>query len=372
MKKVLVITYHFLPEITPRAFRAFELASELSENYEVEVISPVASFLGSEKFRYIAVPRGIKQVTTYNTAKPSMAHSGKLKEILRYILHFFLPGGLSSLFAYSVLKNRSRLQKKYDAVISIGLPIAPHIAAFFLKRCFGITENLILDYGDPFSKNPKSKWSPLNHIVDKLALNSANHVAVPVPNAVPAFKGLVSEQKIHIIPQGLKISDIALKPYKKNEIPTCAYAGLFYERIRDPEAFFAKILSSNFDFRFLVYTNLDIPENKSLVEKYKNMDIYDRLEIHQSIPRDQCIQLLASCDFIVNFTNDSATQNPSKLIDYSLANRPILNVNSLNDDGTHFEEFIRGDYENAFPAIDLTEYDIRVVGKRFSELIENN
>lgn len=41
MKKIIITTYHFYPEINPRAFRAFELAKSLAKNNcEVEIVIP--------------------------------------------------------------------------------------------------------------------------------------------------------------------------------------------------------------------------------------------------------------------------------------------------------------------------------------------
>jgi len=43
--KILIITYYFFPEITPRAFRAFELAKEFSRlGHDVSIIIPSCNF----------------------------------------------------------------------------------------------------------------------------------------------------------------------------------------------------------------------------------------------------------------------------------------------------------------------------------------
>lgn len=373
MKKILIISYHFIPEIAPRAFRAFELARELSREYQVDVVAPTNFNNQGYQFNFIRIPAGLKQTInelTKTDIQPTAGKSSWLKNLARKILHFVVPGGMSSFFAYSVVKNRNKFDVRYDAVISIALPIAPHIGAYFLKRFYNITDNLILDYGDPFSSNPKSGWSPLNRLVDKLAMDSASAIAVPVKNAIPAFENLIDRKKIHVIPQGVNIEDLQLSKYEKNQVPTCAYAGLFYKDIRDPDIFFKNILSLDANFKFLILTDMNVPDNRTLVEKYQSYDRRGRLQIIQSLPRNECIKILSAADFLVNVQNKSSTQNPSKLIDYSIAHRPILGIDGSTIDTRNFERFLKADYTQAQSGINITDYDIRTVAKQFSKLIE--
>lgn len=371
MKNVLIISYHFYPEISPRAFRAFELARELSKTYQVDVLTAVPLTKMSQPFNQISTATHILEDSTHSPLPSFALKESRLKNVLRKVLHFALPGGFSSLFALKIIKNRQRLKPKYDAIISIGLPLGSHIGASVLKCFYKLTENLILDYGDPFLRNPKSHWSPFNYILETSLLNSSNHVVVPVKNALPAFAGIAADEKMNVIPQGLNIEDIKISDYKKNSIPKIAYAGLFYKEIRDPEEFIQQILSHKQNFRLLLLTDISSQENLELLEKYKKLDIHNRIELIKSVPRTQCIEILSTCDFNINFRNASSTQSPSKLIDYTLAKRPILDVDTGTKDISVFEQFLNEDYSQAVLPIDLKEYDIRTVAKKFSNLIEN-
>ncbi len=380
-KSILIISYHFHPEISPRAFRAYELAKQLSKNYNVQVLTPVTSPGPTSEFTLISIPRypfsktlpPSQNPTTDQTPKFVIArlNESPIKTFLRKSLHFVLPGGLSSLFGLSIIKHRHLLQPRYDAIISIGLPLGSHIGAYALKSFYSLSENLILDYGDPFLRNPKSHWSPFNYILETKILDYANHVVVPVKNALPAFTGIAAEKKMNVIPQGLNIEDIKIADYQKNALPTIAYAGLFYKDIRDPEVFLEKILKLPTNFRLRFFTDTNSPENLQLLAKYRNFDIHNRLEIISSVPRAECILQLSSCDFVINFRNTSSTQSPSKLIDYTLAKRPILDVESGITDISTFESFLTGDFSKAVSPIDLKEYDIKTVADKFSKLIEN-
>ena len=72
-------------------------------------------------------------------------------------------------------------------------------------------------------------------------------------------------------------------------------------------------------------------------------------------------------DFLINFDNNVSTQLPSKLIDYSLTGRPVLNI----DHSADFEvliSFMDGDYKNKMKLDSPDNYDIRNVANKFLEL----
>jgi hypothetical protein len=85
------------------------------------------------------------------------------------------------------------------------------------------------------------------------------------------------------------------------------------------------------------------------------------------LPRIECIERLSSMDFLVNFENDTSNQVPSKLIDYTLAERPILSVNHSFDNHQVFAEYMERDFDN-FTPLDISPFDITNVAKKFERL----
>jgi hypothetical protein len=81
------------------------------------------------------------------------------------------------------------------------------------------------------------------------------------------------------------------------------------------------------------------------------------------------LQELSAADFLINFENgNTSVQVPSKLIDYSLAGRPVLSVKSYELDEQNIQKFLNGDYSGKMQMPNLDQYDIRVVAKQFIEL----
>ena len=53
-------------------------------------------------------------------------------------------------------------------------------------------------------------------------------------------------------------------------------------------------------------------------------------------------------DFLINIKNDVTEQLPSKLIDYLLIDRPILDMDGNNLDQTKIDQFLDGNYSKRY------------------------
>ena len=71
----------------------------------------------------------------------------------------------------------------------------------------------------------------------------------------------------------------------------------------------------------------------------------------------------------VNIKNiNSPNQLPSKLIDYGIAGRPILDVDPQHPDYKQIDEFLSGNYSSALKIDNLEDYHIRNVVDKFEAL----
>ena len=82
--------------------------------------------------------------------------------------------------------------------------------------------------------------------------------------------------------------------------------------------------------------------------------------------------MLASLDFLINFENIGSRQSPSKLIDYLLCGRPVLSLRSFQLDTSLVDQFLEGDYRNAFEIDQPEQYRIENVVDRFMTLVRRN
>ena len=76
----------------------------------------------------------------------------------------------------------------------------------------------------------------------------------------------------------------------------------------------------------------------------------------------------SKADFLINITNPSNVQTPSKLIDYGIAGRPVLDVENDFSDSTSFLKFYEGDYSGEHKIDFLDNYRIEYVAQQFLDL----
>jgi hypothetical protein len=378
-KSILVASYYFPPEITPRAFRTYELVKELSKRgYNIDLFIPKIN--QNENYEHLKnISINFVDVLKYKTVIPNNEHKEnkvnvRKKVLLRYIkkVFRFFVGEDFRLFYYSgklyqkLIIDKSN--KKYDFIISIGLPFYVHLAiARYIKntnqQCVSVC-----DYGDPFYLNPVYKKFYLLKFLEKWVLKQFDYISIPNPKSINYYTDYKEKSRIKVIPQGFDTSNIKLETYKKNKIPTFCYAGIFYKDIRNPEFLFEFLSALEFDYRFIIYTRINDEFFQEIISKYREK-FGDRIILRDFIPREELIKEMSKMDFLINLENENSNQMPSKVIDYALSNRPILSIskNSFHKDTIY--EFLNGNYDEALK-VNLEDYNIKNVADKFEKLMD--
>ena len=166
--------------------------------------------------------------------------------------------------------------------------------------------------------------------------------------------------KIVEITQGFNLEEQReyLKTYSKNEIPTFIFAGSFVPIHRDPTLFLEYIVNLDIDYKFHLYTR-----QKWFVEPFIEKS-KGRIELHDYLTREDLIGELSTMDFIVNFMYDPYKYAPSKMADYLIAGRPVLNIDYELDKDV-INEFLKGNYEGQFNMFTLDRFDIKNIVDQF-------
>ena len=368
--KILLISRWHYPAANPRAFRTTELLRELAlRDYEVTAILPGFSrnIPPNVDVRYAGIGEDGGCSSSRRTA-----HSQRIKTALiavaRKLSLYFLgdtPKGV--VYGLKLLKILPELlaANKYDAVISISYPFYCHIATAFCKNKSHGKPVFIADCGDPVYATPAASNAFYIKWLEGMVLRCFDYVAVPVAEAKAAYRGYGIEDRLVVIPQGFRLLDIDEKSYKPNGVPTFCFAGVFYEKIRNPIYFLEYLSSLDREFKFIVYL---LPDAFSIqvLQKYK-ATLKDRLEIRAPLPREELIHAMSHMDFVVNIDNENSAQKPSKLIDYAMSKRPIVSFNSRSFAPKVFEAFMDGDYSQQ-KQVNISQYDIRNVADSFAGL----
>jgi hypothetical protein len=264
------------------------------------------------------------------------------------------------------VKKALKKESGYDLLISIAVPHPIHWGvAWAWRNREPIADTWVADCGDPYMGATMDTFNKMFYFKypEKKFCRRADYITVPLENAkegyYPEFR-----HKIRVIPQGFNFDEIEIDQasYVPNPVPTFAYAGGLIPGGRDPRAFLDYLVGLDHNFKFILYT-----KNKKLVEPWVEKG-GGRVEIMDYVPRAVLLKTLSQMDFLVNFENRSSLQMPSKLIDYYLTGRPVLNVSAKGIEPDKINRFLNGNYKDRFNYPDMDLYRIENVCSRFLDL----
>ncbi len=364
--KIVIISRTIYPNLAPRAYRATELAKELAKRGNHVTLY---GLLGSYNYNQFIKETG---VTVKNLGKSrfgninsdSKVSSNVILRALKRIFGRFIY--FPDIELIPMVRKAIRGEKNIDYLITVAVPFANHFGAALARQKYGknIIKCWVSDCGDPFMGNPFNRYPFYFIPIEKWWCRWTDFITIPIEEAKNAYYKEF-HHKIRVIPQGFDICSVKLADYRKNQLPHFAYSGNVYPYRRDP-SLFLEYLCSLFDkdFRFIVYTKT--PE---IFQRYKSC-LKEKLIINSFIPREDLLKELSRMDFLINIGNSSTVQQPSKLIDYYLTRRPILEITSSFEEREHFNEFLDGNYSHKMIEHDISQYDISRVANQFLELYQ--
>jgi glycosyltransferase involved in cell wall biosynthesis len=362
--RILIVAALFYPQNSPRANRASELAKEFArQGHEVKVLTVF------EKHDYTMLANNfgisLENLGVRRWKSPDFGNSRAGYFLTRATFRLLsLTTEYPDIELALLVSKALKKENEYDLLISIAVPYPVHWGvAAARKKNHQISKVWVADCGDPYMGCETDSFRKLFYFkyIEKWFMRKADFVSIPVDTAragyYPEF-----QKKIRIIPQGFKIEPItgAGQPVD-NKVPTFAYAGGFIPNIRDPRPFLDYLLKIDKEFRFIVFT-----KNEALINHYKSQ-LNGKLEVKDYISRPKLLEFMTQMDFLVNFDNNTGVQMPSKLIDYALVDRPILNIKN-EPDTQMVDEFLQGDYSRRMEIINIEQYNIENVVRQFIDL----
>ena len=362
--KAVIISRTCFPAKAPRSHRATELAKELvKQGYKVSLYA----YLGDYDYKTIEAQTGInfKDLGKAHGGMPTntkgTSHRRK-DSLMRFI---GTPIQYPECTMIPQVKRAIATEGDTDLLVTIAVPHVIHYAAALANR--GKVKCWVADCGDPLLGNPFHKPRFFFEWFERYWCKRCDYITIPVEEAKAAYYKEYQD-KIRVIPQGFDFESTQLAKYAPNSIPTFAYSGVFYKELRDPSKLLQYLCGLQQPFKFICYT-----KSASLLQPFADQ-LGDKLEIRGYIPREQLLFELSKMDFLLNVPNKSGVQQPSKLIDYALTKRPILNVSS---DFTEMEKsclrkFFKGDYSSQMVIEDVDRYNIANVVNQFIELSQKN
>lgn len=381
--RILIICPNFSPKQNARAFRWTALARYWAQQgFYIEVLTTLQPNPSPpmEDVPLTIHRVGHSQMRDWLNAKGQKSAKGPSlkvnKSTKQGLLHriwaaLYWPDG-SSIWYLPARKRLLQILKKqsFDAIISVSLPFTAHLLGWVANNNQP-NAKWIMDVGDPFAllkKAPKNNlflYQHLNDRIEKKLLNKADGISVTVEGMKKAYQHFnpQSGSKTRVIPP-LHTAIPSTREWDRimdKEKINISYFGSFYTHIRSPKGILALIEHLQLHFP-TTYSKLKLhffgtiePAFQVLFEEYPS--ISDSIVLHGRISREEVAFRMEESDILLNISNATVHQLPSKSVDYLMSKKPILNLYEVQADT--FQQFLK-DYPLLFnlPASGWTEHQL--------------
>ena len=355
--RLLVITYSYTPDLTPRAFRWSAIAGQLvGRGHEVHVLCASAS-CPSETLDGVTVHRvadlllnGSKRVSVGASSSTVPAGkrgggwiSGLLRQLVRRLWRALYWPDFACGWVLPAVHAVRKLEAKhcFDWIISSSHPFTDHLVALLAKRS-APSAHWLVDISDPFClmKEP----SPYNRLlygwlsahIEGRVLASADAISVTTDSTADLyeihFPG--SRKKTRVIGPLLSLPQLPASSRQSDGVLRLVFVGTLYRNLRSPRFLldsFASLKAANperrIELHFYGTVNDCAPDFSDLPEAIRGAVV-----VHGLVSRHDVLQAMVDADVLVNIGNHSETQLASKVAEYMAVGRPILNIVSVPKD----------------------------------------
>jgi len=359
MRKVLILAYEYPPILAAQSLRWFYLANVLAEKNDLEVhvltvkIRDIWGFSGQLHPRirvhrsfpgpFVAVSgwlaRQVQPSTTAHSSRTGRAASFlvKLYEYCRALLNQIVFPDVRTEwlpFAWHELK-RLYAQERFQILISSHEPGVDLILGRRLKHRYPDV-HWIVDLADPLLTPYTPKWRrALDHRLESKVCREADRLLTTnetIRHVLVARHALNPESLVEIA-HGFtplqsavshKFTDFVETVVEPGKRFTLLFTGNFYAGFRDPSELLLAL-------RQLPDIVLIIAGSPGPYEK-AFYPLKNRAKLLGPIDHFRCLALQEAASVLVNLGNTQKDQIPSKLYEYLGARRPILQIQSLEED----------------------------------------
>ena len=347
-KKILIVSHQFLPFVSPRTTRWSLLIDELiKKGNEVTVLTGTAP--EELKKNYEVLYFGNKQFSTnINKVRKDSQNSSNnylkkiiysiLKTIYRFLFKTFSWPDYAMFWAFTIFKNRKRIENKFDIIISVSLPFTSHLCAYILQK--RISADWYMDIGDPFSlkinspENNKIIYSYLNKYYEKKFYQNASKIIFTHKEVAELHQNKFNIDRTKIVigyPIALLNEERIKNSLNFNYEDTpliIGYFGAFTKSVREPNNYIISIANSLDDeIKHEWYIN---KESKKYFTSIKNISSHQFLDI---LPREIALEVMVSkMHILLSIGNFNKYQMPSKVIEYISLGKPVLHFAEIADD----------------------------------------
>lgn len=331
MRRIMIISFCFPPDVSGGSFNIESIANELSRNNDVLVV--VTNWYHTEKSGLQVINNHLR-VIQLNHNKVLVF----LYKVLRKLslicksdrLHW-----LSELVMAYTYKTTIKMAKEFkpDTVITSCYPFANHINGRKIKENTGV--KWIAYYLDPFfcSENDifyRKRWAANK---EKQLIKEADRIVILrwMRETYNEYSVLPSN-KLRCIDLPVKRIEGVSKEYNNKHL-YLVYIGTVYKGLRSPIVLFEfiKKLKEYMPFKITLImigkiSGYNMNDVHIWEEEYKDFFRYQGVVEH-----DQLIDYYKMADALISIGNTNRTQMPSKVFEYMGVGKPIIHLSKIDD-----------------------------------------
>jgi len=347
-KKILIISHQFLPFVSPRTTRWSLLIDELTiRGNEITVLTGTVPEELKKNYEVLYFGNKLFSSNINKVRKDSQDSSNNflkkiiysiLKTIYRFLFKTFSWPDYAMFWAFTIFKNRKRIENKFDIIISVSLPFTSHLCAYILQK--RISADWYMDIGDPFSlknnspENNRIIYSYLNKYYEKKFYQNASKIIFTHDEVAELHQNKFNIDRTKIV-IGYPIALLDEKRIKNSltfdyeDTPLkIGYFGAFTKSVREPNNYIISIANSLDDeIKHEWYIN---KESKKYFTSIKNISSHQFLDI---LPREVALEVMVSkMHVLLSIGNFNKYQMPSKVIEYISLGKPVLHFAEIPDD----------------------------------------
>ncbi|MDB5288271.1 MAG: hypothetical protein JWR05_3220 [Mucilaginibacter sp.] len=363
LRKVLLISYDFYPDLSPNTYRWFNILKKWSgQGVQVFVISANKNqFSSYEEIEGIKIYRtgefalgNLKYNFNKNNHKPnelSTKEAGiNVKLIARKLVRKLYDITWSKLYwpdyaflwKYTALPVANKLikEERIDKIITVSWMFTAHTIGFNLKNR---NNNLfwMADTVDPFSFNSKINnsqlYRKLNEIIERKIFLNADLNSVLTEKikeeCILKFSGV---SKIIVNNNLFVPADFDYTKNTTNEKNgvRLVFLGTLSESTRPPKnllILFNKLVNKYPETKFELNFFGDLTTSLPTFSSYEYL-IGKSIFLNGRISKDKVNTEIKDADVLVNIGNNNKYQEPSKVIEYMYSGKKILNICTIKED----------------------------------------
>jgi len=354
--RLLIITYSYFPDLTPRAFRWKAVAEQLQmHGHEVHVLCAGSGSDGvMDGVAVHRVPdrflRGVTRPMPSGVGLPRLDGCAvigyikkRLRQIARSLWRFFYWPDFACGWIFPVVKALRELRGKgqFDWIISSSHPFSGHLVAL-LGRDAQVKTRWLVDISDPYCLMHQP--SPFNRLlygwlskwVEGRVIATADVLSMTTDSTAKIYEAAFPgcQSKTQVIGPLMSLPVTPPRARQPDGVLRLVYVGTLYRQLRSPTFLLACATALNQSYP---YMPLEVHFYGALNDCGEQLSAYTDIAAtfvfaHGMVDRVAVQQSMVDADVLVNIGNDSEAQLPSKVVEYMAVGRPILNIISIEKD----------------------------------------